>query len=606
MTRRHPAVLVLSALILLLAGCSGVPGSGAAVDVTRIAEQVAPVVPAAPTAGQQPDQIVRGFIAASARPDLDTTSGSSFAAARQYLAPEAQASWQPTTLPVVILGDGYRTDVTRAAPGVVTVSGVTPGHLDTDRAFQTANDEPYSRALTVIQVNGEWRIADPPPELLVTSSEFGTAFRQRVLYFLDRTGTVVVPDVRHVVIGQTPANRANRLIAMLFRGPSSRLTDAVNTEFTARSALRSNPSIDAEGVLQVDLTGVDISTPEARRALAAQLVWTLSPTAPRIAITVDGEPLDPAQSVYTINSVSSFDPDRLAGTGQVASDPFYVRADGAVVGLLDGAPVAGPLGAATVAVKSAAQSSATGAIAAVAADAAGSQELLMSRPQAADRADPLLKASTLTAPSFTRAGDEAWVVQNGGSKPEVYRVSSSGSPSRERVNSAQLVGKGTVTALALSPDGVRVAIVAGERLYLGVLTRTPVGEATPPGGDPAGATAAQTPLEISQLTPLRPDLVHVGPVAFNNSRELVVAASTTPNTYRSLWDVTIDGFESRKITDRGIFGDIDGLAVAAGEPMLITFGGRIWQLVGSQNDGQWQSPLQNEPFLNGSSPFYPS
>ena len=133
----------------------------------------------------------------------------------------------------------------------------------------------------------------------MTESEFSTAFRQRVLYFLDRPGTVVVPDVRHVVIGQTPANRANRLMTMLIHGPSAALAGAVDTQFTAKSALRSNPSVDAEGVLQVDLTGVDVSTPEARRALAAQLVWTLSPTSPRIAITVDGEALDPAQPVYT-------------------------------------------------------------------------------------------------------------------------------------------------------------------------------------------------------------------------------------------------------------------------------------------------------------------
>ncbi len=514
MMRRRVIVTALAALLALAAGCSGVPGSSAAVDVTQIAEQLAPIAPAAPTPGQQPDQIVRGFIAASARPDLDTASGSSFAAARQYLAPQAQTSWQPHGLPVVVLGDGYRTDVTRADPGVVTVSGVTTGHLDTDRSFQTAAGDPYSRALTLVQVEGEWRISDPPPELLVTSSEFGTAFRQRVLYFLDRTGTVVVPDVRHVVIGQTPANRANRLITMLFRGPSSRLIDAVSSEFTARSALRSNPSIDSEGVLQVDLTGVDISTPEARRALAAQLVWTLSPTVPRIAITVDGEPLDPAQQVYTINTVTSFDPDRLAGTGQVASDPFYVRNDGAVVGLFDGAPVPGPLGTASIRVKTAAQSSATGAIAAVADDPAGGQNLLLTLPTANDRADPLLKATTLTAPSFTRAGDEVWVVQNGATKPEVYRVSSAGNPSRERVGSTQLAGKGPVTALALSPDGVRVAVVAGERLYLGVLTRQSVGDTAPATTDPGVATT-QTPLQITRLSLLRPDLVHVGPVSFS-------------------------------------------------------------------------------------------
>ena len=160
-------------------------------------------------------------------------------------------------------------------------------------------------------------------------SDFATAFRQRVLYFLDRSGTVVVPDVRHVVIGQTPANRANRLISMLIGGPSSQLRRrGADPSSPRESALRSNPSVDPDGVLQVDLTGVDVSTPEARRALAAQIVWTLSPTSPRIAITVDGEPLDPAQQVYTINSVSSFDPDRLAGTGQVASDPYFVTPDG--------------------------------------------------------------------------------------------------------------------------------------------------------------------------------------------------------------------------------------------------------------------------------------
>ena len=145
-------------------------------------------------------------------------------------------------------------------------------------------------------------------------------------------------------------------------------------------------------MLQVDLTGVDVSTPEARRALAAQIVWTLSPTSPRIGITVDGEPLDPAQPVYTINTVSSFDPDRVAGTGQVASDPFYVTADGAIAGLLDEQPVPGALGNGATPVVSAAKSAATGAIAAVAVDPAGGQQLLMARPAEADRADPALKA----------------------------------------------------------------------------------------------------------------------------------------------------------------------------------------------------------------------
>ena len=200
----------------------------------------------------------------------------------------------------------------------------------------------YARAVPLVLVDGQWRISDPPPELLLTNSEFSTAFRQRVLYFLDPTGTGRCTGCRHVVIGQTPANRANRLISMLIHGPSDALggRGCIPSSPPSRRSGRI-PSVDPEGVLQVDLTGVDVSTPEARRALAAQLVWTLSPTSPRIGITVDGEALDPAQPVYTINSVSSFDPDRLAGTGQVASDPFYVNPSGAIVGLLDGQPMPG-------------------------------------------------------------------------------------------------------------------------------------------------------------------------------------------------------------------------------------------------------------------------
>ena len=195
-------------------------------------------------------------------------------------------------------------------------------------------------------------------------------------------------------------------------------------------------------MLQVDLTGVDVSTPEARRALAAQIVWTLSPTSPRIAITVDGEALDPAQPVYTINTVSSFDPDRVAGTGQVASDPFYVTAGGAIVGLLDEKPIPGELGSGAPGDERG-QSSATGTIAAVAADPARGQELLMARLQETDRADPVLKAGTLTPAEFhPHAGDEAWVVQNGATKPEVYRVSATGKSSRDRVGSDAFNGKG--------------------------------------------------------------------------------------------------------------------------------------------------------------------
>jgi len=633
------AVIALLAIGIGLAGCSGIPTTSPAYDVTQVADQIDPAAPEAPQSGQQPDQIVRGFIAATARTDLDVAAGSSFAAARQYLTPNAQTSWQPVGQPVVVLADAYRTVVDSENAKTVTVTGTSVGTLDTERAFHSEPAVAYSRVLNLEQVDGQWRISDPPPELMLTQSDFATAFRQRVLYFLDATGTVVVPDVRHVVIGQTPANRANRLISLLISGPSSTLRGAVRTQLSATSGLRSNPTVDPDGVLRIDLTGVDISTPEARRALAAQIVWTLSPTSPRIAVTVDGQPLDPTQEIFTINSVSSFDPDRLAGTGQVASDPYFVSMQGAVTGLTNQQPMAGELGTGTPPVSGAAMSAATGALAAVAADPAGGAVLMLARPGTSDAAAPLLKAATLTTPSFTRTGEQAWVVQNGTTpKPEIYQVSTSGEASRERVGSSSLVGLGPVTALALSPDGVRIAVVAGDKLYLGVIAPAPTdepvtvpattsalpgtttsaptsaptsaaAESTPSNTDSTSSTvepdSGQSPLTVTNLSVLRPDLLRVGAVAFADSRELMVAAAATPTSYRTVDAVSIDGFESRSVTDRGIFGDVDGIAVAQGEPMLITFGGRVWQLEGSQNDGDWQSPLPDQPFLNGSSPFYP-
>jgi len=613
------AVIMVTAASTLLAGCSGIPSTSAAVDVTQIGDRIDQVAPEAPRPGQQPDQIVRGFIAATARTDLDTAAGSGFAAARQYLTPDAADAWQGPALPVVVLGEGYRTEVDPSEKKAVKVSGTTYGTLDADRAFHAVAAAPYTRVLHLAQVDGQWRISDPPPELLLTSGDFSTAFRQRVLYFLDESGTVVVPDVRHLVIGQTPANRANRLLSMLIDGPSSALRGAVRSQFTATSALRSNSTVDPDGVLRIDLTGVDVATAEARRALAAQIVWTLSPTSPRIGVSVDGQPLDPEQDVYTINTVSSFDPDRVAGTGQVASDPHYVDAKGAIVGLTDLRPVPGELGTGKPAVSSAAMSSATGWLAAVAAESGGGQVLLLSRPTASGAVAPVLKAGTLTTPSFTRAGEEAWVVQNGSSiKPEVYRVSTAGEASRDHVGSSSLVGRGPVTALALSPDGVHVAIVADQKLYMGVVAPAPVDDAnaavpataapsatarpTDSGAEPA---SGRSPLIITKLSLLRPDLIRVGAVTFASSRELMVAAATSATSYRTVTAVSIDGFDSRNLTDRGIFGDVEAIAVAPGEPMLITFGGRVWQLEGTQADGQWQSPLVDEPFLNGSSPFYP-
>ncbi len=628
---RGAVAVLVAGLLALVAGCSGIPGSSAAYDVAQVGDEAVPAAPLEPQAGQQPDQIVRGFVAATSRTDLDTAAGSPFGAARQYLAPDAQEAWQPAAKQVIVLAEGYRTDVDPTDPATVVVNGTQVGLLDPERSYHSQAPTPVSRTIRLAQVDGQWRISELPDELMLTSSEFSTAFRQRILYFLDPTGTVVVPDMRYIVIGQSPANRASRLLALLIRGPGPQLAGAARTQFTADSALRSNPSIDADGVLRVDLTGVDASTQEAQRALAAQVVWTLSTTSPRIAITVDGQALEPGQQIYTINTVSSFDPDRVAGTGEVASDPYFVNESGGITGLADGQPLPGELGGGESPVLTAAMSSASGVMAAVTQSAEGRQVMRLAQPRQSDRVEPVLEAGMLSQPTFSRAGDQAWVVQNGTSRPEVYRVSASGQPARERVATPGITAYGAVTALALSPDGVRAAVVAGERLWVGVIAPAPpdggldsdvppapASSAAPPPPDAGGSPAAPTPdgsdevttvqplVMLTDLVEIRPDLVRVGAIAWSNSRQLVVAATTSPSSFRTVWEVSLDGYEARNVTTRGMFGDVESVAVATGQPILVGFSGRVWQLQGSLTDGQWLSPLPDQPFLTGTSPFYPS
>lgn len=612
MTRAGAIAVVACLAVLISAGCSGVPGASDAVDVRQVAGQVTQAAPAAPLPGQQPDQIVRGFVAAAARPALDASAATPFDAARQFLSGPAQQSWQTTTDSVLILADGYRTVVDPGTPGTVTISGTLQGVLDPNRSFTPRYAEPYTRELHLSEVDGEWRIDDPPPELLVTAGDAVAAFRQRTLYFLDETGTVVVPDPRYLTGESNAANRADRLMRLLLRGPSEVLQGAARSELGADAELRSNPSIDADGVLRVDLTGVDVATPADRRALAAQIVWTLSPTAPRIAISVEGEPLDPEQLVYTLSTVSSFDPDRPAGTGTTATDAYYVDPQGGILALADGRPLPGRVGDGSVVVTAAAMAAATGSVAAVVQDPAGGASLLVGRPTDGN-VQQALRAETLTSPSFTRSGEEAWTVQNGATAPEVYRVATAGAVSRERVGSPEFADKGPVSALALSPDGVRVAVVAGEQLYLGKITQEtsgppPADPGTPDPPDgvaPLAAPDGSTPT-ISDLTLLRPELGPVGAIAFSSSTELTIAASPSPAVYRTLWRVSIDGRDARPVTARGIFGDVDALAVSpVDRASLIAFGGRVWQLEGSVESGQWGTPRPGQPSLSGSAPFYP-
>lgn len=534
--------------------------------------------------------MVHAFIDAAADTTLDAQAGKRFAAARQYLTAGASAKWQVADgTPVVVLKDAYRAD-RRADDGSIEVSGTQVAGLDADGGYHAVAPKPYAVNLKMTKIKGDWRIENPPADLLITSSNFGTSYHYRTVYFLNSTGTVLVPDRRYLIVGATAAARAGQLVDLLFGGPSPALRKAVSSRLGAGVSLQSTVTVDdPTGDIRVALKGVDPS-PQARLQLAAQLASTLQTEGNGVLITIDGQQL--GGKAFTVQNTQSFSPDQIPADGPaVPLDAYYTDPEGRIVSLQTGQAMWGRVGH-SGGVVSAAMSAANGTLAAVATTGTG-QELLIGRPLENQNAVSVLPATTLTAPSFDRAGDEVWVVQDGAINPKVLQLTTTSPTSRQVVDASELAGKGTVTALALSPDGVRVAVVAGRKLYVGVI----ISERSDTGGPPTTS--------ITGLVEIDPSLIDVGPIAFSSADDLLVGAKVTGAVFVTLHQISIDGSVDAPLTDTNITGDVTDVAVGNGQT-LAAFDGRVWKLDGSQTTGQWVSPDPQSQVVEGSTPFLPN
>jgi hypothetical protein len=178
------------------------------------------------------------------------------------------------------------------------------------------------------------------------------------------------------------------------------------------------------------------------------------------------------------------------------------------------------------------------------------------------------------------------------------------------VAAPELAKLGPVTSLELSPDGVRVAIVADGRLYLGVVVSAPDDGEQPTDATGKAASGDRHGLAIDGLHELRADLSDVGPVTWYDSASLLVGAKTASSAHRTVFRVSVDGQSVDAVTTQqvygDVFGDVDAIASSnSGLPMLISFGSRIWQLQGSQASGQWVPP-DGRNWMPGTMPFYPN
>ncbi|MEI7059340.1 LpqB family beta-propeller domain-containing protein [Nocardioides sp. CCNWLW239] len=319
---RISLALILTALALLVSACSGVPDSGPVQRVDLAApdaqEEVIPYNPGAPRAGASPGEIVDGFLDAMKATPMST------AYARRYLTKDAAMNWAPAGRTLVYgelgthVGSSPRVSVELEDAGWLDERGVWRGALAASEAildFELTRSE------------GEWRISSAPDALVVEEDWFLTHFARSNLYYVEPTGSTLVPEP---IFAPKGTSYATTLVSSLLSGPGEEAQGVIRSALPAQA---SEPrSVDVrDGVAEVDLAGdLDEHSSEELQLMGAQLAWTLrqDTSVERIRLTIDGEPvvLPGYGDTFDVESGGGYDPN---GTS-ARVDLFALRA-GALV-----------------------------------------------------------------------------------------------------------------------------------------------------------------------------------------------------------------------------------------------------------------------------------
>ncbi len=573
---------LLAATVVSVAGCVGMPGNGAVGVFSASPQSTAQgggfiaSVPAGPGPGWTPTQIVGGFIKASADPTYE-------AIAQQYLAGPAGDSWDPgwsveVFNQIIVPPHAALSPVGRhgAQQAVVKVTGAAQAALSGTGQYVSAGlGRQGPPSFTLIKVDGQWRISNPPKYRMLTETEFADFYNAQDLYFLDPTGQVLVPDSVFVPQGTSLQTLVNNLVTALIRGPDTTwLANATTTAFPeATTRFPKGTTILSVAVYGatavVNLGGAMASANTlAREQVSAQLVWTLagSPASPSaiqsVELEVDGAPVKPS-ATRCGESLGQSPVQKLASYGCYGPYPsaaasFYyindqqawsrcgseglvkVNSIGAVV------PVFGRKGAPSgqqcahgrfVAPTSTTQPSAQAQSqpASMAAVSPNGQYVayvspggdavytgqLSSGAASFSRSPARLTGTDITAISWDREGD-LFVAQNG----TIWMLPPTG-PKQQVGNDFG----GDVTGLSIAPNGVRVAAIvqtnSGSDLDLAAI------------GPAAPAKPSAPQYSINQVVQLGPNIAD--PVAltwYNADNLLVLDRVGAANT---LYEVPVDG-----------------------------------------------------------------
>ena len=238
-------------------------------------------VPLGPQPGENPSQIVQGFLIAAA-------SYPTYNAAQLYLTGSAVKGWDPgfavdvysnLTVPEP---DSAPTAARSASPQAsIDVTGTVQASFNGSGQYVSAlNPGPASASykFTLVKVGGQWRITDPPSYRMLPTEDFPLFYKAQDLYFFDPQDQVLVPDSVFVPLGATVSQLLTDLVNSLTAGPKTPwLAGAADTELPPGTSVQQQVTNDGSTVTVNLIFGKwPIPAPRQLELFAAQLVWTLT------------------------------------------------------------------------------------------------------------------------------------------------------------------------------------------------------------------------------------------------------------------------------------------------------------------------------------------
>ncbi|WP_433301177.1 LpqB family beta-propeller domain-containing protein [Actinoplanes sp. CA-030573] len=523
--RRRIAVLVT--LTALLAGGCGIPdetrvtvvGDGPS-NGAAVADDSIPALPNSRSSATDPGQLVRYYLEAAA----GDTDGA-LKRVKAFLSSTAQQHFQP--------GPDVRVIRLKGSPLVnqddpnVTFNAQTIGTLNDKGSLEPSSDlsttEYTVRVGTVSGQSGLF-ITKAPPVLLLTDTALDDFYQRRTIYFWNNENTSLIPDLRYMPRIVPQVQQPTTILNWLVNGPSSWLADAAHGLPTGTQAPDNVPAA-TDDTLEVTLSGqaVPSGDPQALDRLRRQIQWSFRQLGPHtIAL-----------------KIGHADPIRYSSTDYYGSNPAYRLADqperfviynntvrrmARSTHATDRIPVlkdADNKGIASAAMSS---SDTHTYLAAVTSGKAPKLRVAAARTgEQADLRDVPGIAGTLGRPVWatTAGGDPSNAIGLIIAGGRLYSFTADGA----RAKPIDWQGSpGAVTAVSVAPDGYRVAIVSGGRLYRAVLD---------PGGDTLSMSGPQ------QLVP--PTFSSVTAVAWSSETFLAVAGVREDSPRYAVIDVTADG-----------------------------------------------------------------